>query len=217
VGRLRGAVTLTQLPAWLPESYYPWAYSAVVTVVGAVTVGLLRARSVWLAHRHILAAVVIGLVGIALWIGLCRLNLEAKMAPYLPLILQPKTRAGFDPLEGIASPVGRWAFVTFRIAGLAVLVPVAEELFWRGFLARWLVSSDWQSEPLGRFTPQSFALVTLFFTLVHPEWVAAAAYCVLLNGLIYWKRDLWNCVVAHGVSNLVLAFYILSRGAWELW
>src|SRR5262249_30767252 len=101
--------------------------------------------------------------------------------------------------------------------GLAVLVPVAEELFWRGFLARWLVNPDWQRQPLGHFTPASFIIVTVLFTLAHPEWLAAAVYCALLNGLLAWKRDLWNCVVAHGVSNLALGVYILTEKDWKLW
>lgn len=64
---------------------------------------------------------------------------------------------------------------------------------------------------------KSALIVTLLFALAHPEWLAAAVYCTLLNGLLYWKGDLWNCVVAHGVSNLVLAIYILFTGSWELW
>jgi hypothetical protein len=59
--------------------------------------------------------------------------------------------------------------------------------------------------------------VTLMFTLAHPEWMAAAVYCVLLNLLLSWTRDLWNCVVAHGVSNLVLGVYVLWTDSWELW
>jgi membrane protease YdiL (CAAX protease family) len=59
--------------------------------------------------------------------------------------------------------------------------------------------------------------VTLLFTAAHPEWLAAAVYCAILNGLIYWKRDLWSCVVAHATSNLLLAVYILTTATWELW
>jgi hypothetical protein len=32
-----------------------------------------------------------------------------------------------------------------------------------------------------------------------------------------WKRDLWRCIVAHGVSNLALAIYVLAAKAWWLW
>jgi hypothetical protein len=32
-----------------------------------------------------------------------------------------------------------------------------------------------------------------------------------------WKRDLWNCIEAHPVSNMLLAVYILKTEAWWLW
>ena len=159
---------------------------------------------------------IVGLVGIAFWIGLCRLHLEEQAAHYLPTWMQPK-RAAFDPFQNITGPIMRWAFIAVRLGGLVILVPVVEELFWRGFLLRWFIAPDWQQVKLGQLSVASFVIVTLLFALAHSEWLAAAAYCGLLNGLLYWKRDLWNCVVAHGVSNLLLGIYILSVGDWELW
>lgn len=53
--------------------------------------------------------------------------------------------------------------------------------------------------------------------MAHPEWLAAAVYSLLMNGLLYWKKDIWQCIVAHGVSNLLLAVYVLASGNWWLW
>lgn len=201
----------------VPYSDYPWLYAVVVAVVGAVTLGLLRGRQLLRPHRHVAAGIAVGLVGIALWIPLSLAEWEKPLIALLPSALQPGPRTGFDPFTKIASPVGQWAFVAVRLVGLAVLVPVVEELFWRGFLARWLIDADWEKQELGKFTPFSFAVVTLLFALAHPEWLAAAVYGVLLNGLLWWKRDLWHCVVAHGVSNLVLGVYVVAAQAWQLW
>jgi CAAX prenyl protease-like protein len=195
---------------------YAWAYPVMVLVIGAVTVGLLRGRQIFRPHRDVLAGVLVGLVGIALWIGLCKLDLEKHLTAHLPSWLQ-SNRTAFNPFDKIAHPAGVWGFIAMRLIGLVLLVPVAEELFCRGFLMRWLISPDWEKQNLGEFTWPSFAGVTLLFTLAHPEWVAAAVYCSLLNGLMYWKRDLWNCIVAHGVSNLVLGIYILTTEEWQLW
>src|SRR5207245_8058970 len=119
------------------------------------------------------------LFGIALWIGLCWLNLEQEFAAFLPPWLRP-TRAAFNPFERITEPAARWSFIAARLAGLVILVPVVEELFWRGFLLRWLMSQNWQHQKLGHFNGQSFVMVTFLFTLAHPEWLAAAVYCSLL-------------------------------------
>ena len=204
-----------QVLAAYPKQY-AWVYPAAAVLVGAVTVHLLRGRRLLQPHRHVLAGVAAGLVGIVLWIGLCRLQLEERAVQLFPAWLQQR-RVAFDPVQHIAAPLMRWTFIAVRLGGLVILVPVIEELFWRGFLLRWFISPDWQAVKLGEFSTGSFLGVTLGFTLAHSEWLAAVVYCALLNGLLYWKRDLWNCVVAHGVSNLVLGMYILSTGSWELW
>ena len=139
-----------------------------------------------------------------------------RIAGVLPSWLQPGERVAFDPFSSLPF-IAAVGFVLVRAFGLVVLVPLAEELFWRGFLLRWIVNPDWEQVDLGRFTWGSCLGVTVLFSLAHPEWVAAAAYCLLVNGLLYWKRDLWQCVVAHAVSNLLLIVYVLSTGEWTLW
>jgi CAAX prenyl protease-like protein len=196
---------------------YPAAYCGAVLIVAAATWWLIRGRGILQPHRRLLVPIAVGLVGIALWIGLSALQIEQAISANWPDWLRPQPRAGYDPFTALASPTLAWGFVAVRLLGLVVLVPVAEELFWRGFLLRWIESPEWQDVPLGRFGVRSFVAVTVLFAVAHPEWLAAAVYCVLLNGLLYWKKDLWSCVVAHAVSNLALAAYILTTESWWLW
>ncbi len=202
--------------AWLP-GMYPVAYAAVVVLVGAATAMLLRGRRIIVPHWHVGAAVAVGIVGIVLWIGLSELRLEDRIATLLPGWLRPHPRVAYDPFQQLRQPWAVWAFIAVRLTGLVILVPLVEEIFWRGFLLRWLTAAEWEKVPLGRFSGMSFLLVTLLFTLAHPEWLAAAVYCALLNAFIYWKQDLWSCVVAHGVSNLLLGLYVLTTAHWWLW
>jgi CAAX prenyl protease-like protein len=196
---------------------YPLAYGGAVLLVGLASWWLLRGRGVLRPHPRLVIPIAVGLVGIALWIGLSVLRIEHAITAGWPAWLRPQPRAGFDPFSQLASPVAAWGFVVVRLLGLVVLVPVAEELFWRGFLLRWIESPDWQDVPVGSFGIRSFVAVTVLFAAAHPEWLAAAGYCMILNGLLYWKKDLWSCVVAHAVSNLVLAVYILTTESWWLW
>lgn len=209
-------VVLTQLIAAWPD-WYPTLYCAVVLLTGLGTWYCYRGADVVRLHARLGLAVVVGFVGIAAWIGLCQLGIEEQLAPHLPAWLRPTERVGFDPFTRIESPLARWLFIGVRLLGLALLVPLVEEVFWRGFLMRWLVHPDWQQVPIGAMTPTAFWLVTLLFTLAHPEWVAAAAYGALLNLYLLWKRDLWGCVVAHAISNLLLGIYVLTTGSWRLW
>ena len=156
---------------------YAWLYPALMLLVAAVTAALLYRRGLFQPHWRLVPAVVVGVIGIVLWVALCRLEWDQVIAGYLPSWLRSAPRTGFDPFTAIGDAPARWAFIAARLAGLALLVPVVEELFWRGFLARWLIAPDWHKQPMGRFTPFSFAGVTLLFTLAHPEWLAAAVYC----------------------------------------
>lgn len=211
---------------------YAYAYGVVSAVIAVVGWWLLRksdslavpsqrsdeaSADRLLFHARVGWGILAGFVGIALWIGLCHLHLEQYLTPFLPGFLQPGERVGFNPFEEFGSNGAAWAFIAVRLFGIAVVVPFAEEFFWRGFLLRWLIDPEWKPIPLGTYTLQSCALVTLMFTLAHPEWLAAATYCLLLNGLLYWKRDLWLCIVAHATSNLLLAIYVLATGVWWLW
>ncbi len=208
---------LTHIALTAPDGYYPWLYVMCTLVTAAFTAYLLLISNVVRPHRRILPGVVFGLIGIVLWIYLCGLGIDKQLAAMLPEWLRPEARAAFNPFEEISDPVLRWAFITIRVAGIALLVPVVEELFWRGWLMRWIVAHDWEKVPIGKFTPASFLWVTVLFTMAHPEWLAAAVWCALINLLLYWKKDLWNCMVAHGVSNLCLAVYVMAFDAWELW
>ncbi len=198
------------------DRFGPSGYAVTALVTAVVAWWLLRGKGIIRPHTRILVASLVGAVGIAAWIGLSQLRLEDALWVYLPEWLRPGARVGLNPFEVFGAPAVAWAYVTVRLFGLAVVVPVAEELFWRGFMLRWLDGDDWEKAPLGHFSRRSFLIVTILFTLAHPEWFAAALYCILLNSLMYWKRDLWACVVAHGVSNLILGFYILISEEW-LW
>lgn len=197
--------------------WYPLGYAAVVVAASIVTWRLLRGSRIIVPHARIVEGVLVGIFGIVVWIVLSRLRLEDHISAYLPEWLSPGERSGYDPFQELSQPWAVWSFITARVVGLSIVVPVVEEVFWRGFLLRWITSPDWEHVPLGKFDLKSFLGVTLLFTLAHPEWLAAACYCMLLNGLLYRTRDLWNCIVAHAVSNLLLAIYILTTGTWWLW
>ncbi|QDV27752.1 CAAX prenyl protease-related protein [Aureliella helgolandensis] len=224
----------TSFVARFDTQWYPLAYSLLVLLIGATQAWLLlrpqrpgaasqagveaaAAKPIVSPHWRILPALVVGILGIVLWIFISHLHPEQWVADWLPGFLKPQPRVGYNPFEEIESPAWRWAFIAFRLLGIAIVVPIAEELFWRGFLMRWLIDPEWERVPLGEYTLSSCLTVTLMFTLAHPEWLAAAVYCLLINGLMYWKRDLWQCIVAHGVSNLALAIYVMLTGAWWLW
>lgn len=197
--------------------WYPLAYAGVVLLVGGITWQSLWRSPLIVPHRQVLDALLVGTLGIVLWIGLSELRLEDQIAEWLPSWLRPAPRVGYNPWAELKHPSWVRAFLAVRFLGLAALVPVIEELFWRGFLLRWLTSPEWEKLPPGQFSRSAFGWVVVLFALAHPEWLAAAIYCALLNGFFAWKKDLWKCIVAHAVSNLLLGLYVLKTASWWLW
>jgi exosortase E/protease (VPEID-CTERM system) len=130
---------------------------------------------------------------------------------------QPVATALGTGLNQLSVPA-RWAWISIRIVAAVITVPLAEELAFRGFLARRLVNRGFDGLPLGRLTVLSILISSLVFGLMHgQQWmvgtVAGLAYAVLAR----WKGRLGDAVAAHAVSNLLLAAWVLMRGDWGLW
>ena len=197
-------------------NYYPWAYAAQM----AVSMGVwwaFRKRYPAIAWKGVGLAVLVGVVGVILWVTVCHFRWEESLFGSLPSWLYSSERVGFNPFDEIENPAGQYVFILIRLAGLSIVVPLAEEVFWRGFLIRYLISDDFEGVPLGKYTLASFGLVTALFAAAHPEILAALLWGAGINVLLYRTKNLWSCIVAHGVTNLLLGVYILTTHSWILW
>ncbi len=166
-------------------------------------------------------AVVVGIVGGVLWIATCRLGWEARLltvigrADWVAAVARP----GFDPWTALGdTPWGLAAFLVVRFLGLVLVVPVAEEFFLRGFVMRFFVRVEWWTIPWGEVTWAMAAVGTLYGVLSHPaEWIAAALWFSLITLLYARTRSIWDCVVAHAITNGLLGTYIVLWQDWKLW
>jgi exosortase E/protease (VPEID-CTERM system) len=116
------------------------------------------------------------------------------------------------------SPLARWAWISVRIVAAVVTVPLAEELAFRGFLARRLVNRSFDGLPLGKLTVLSILISSLVFGFMHgQQWMVGTAAGLGYALLARYKGRLGDAVAAHAVSNLLLAAWVLTRGDWGLW
>lgn len=98
------------------------------------------------------------------------------------------------------------------------IVPVVEELFWRGWLMRWLISDDFQSIALGTWSPWAFWVVAVLFASEHgPFWDVGLAAGVLYNWWMLRTHSLGHLMAAHAVTNACLSAYVVLSGRWEYW
>jgi uncharacterized protein len=109
-------------------------------------------------------------------------------------------------------------FLAIRALGSTLLVPILEELFWRGWLMRWFIDAHFLKVPLGTYTPISFWMVAVLFGSEHgPYWEVGLAAGILYNWWMIRTRNLADCILAHSLTNGLLSAYILAAGQWQYW
>lgn len=123
--------------------------------------------------------------------------------------------AGNTPPASKGDPM----FLLLRIAVSVIAVPILEELFWRGWLIRWLINSEhFENVPLGQYAPMAFWVTAALFASEHGSfWDVGLVTGVIYNWWMIRTRNLWDCILAHAVTNGVLAAYVVLAGQWQYW
>ncbi|MFN3890311.1 MAG: exosortase E/protease, VPEID-CTERM system [Beijerinckiaceae bacterium] len=150
-----------------------------------------------------LLAIVTGVIVYALWIVLVPEEPEASRTLSRALLGAPAWLAGV------------WLF--FRIAGSVIVVPLAEEMAFRGFLQSFAAQrlAAYMTPPLA--ATGALAIASIMFGVFHANMLAGAV-AGLAYGLIYLnRRRLGDAIVAHAVTNLLIAIYALLLEKWSYW
>jgi len=125
---------------------------------------------------------------------------------------------GFDPwFFGNGAPF--WGNTILRGIRLVIVVPLLEEIFWRGFLLRHLIQDPFDQVQFGKFSWNSFLWVTLLFGVAHwgPDFYPALITGAIYNCVAVRTKSLGACVFAHALTNLLLGIYIFRTGQWGFW
>lgn len=110
-----------------------------------------------------------------------------------------------------------WLWLVFRLLGSSLIIPLAEELAFRGFLMRRLQSADFDSLSPTQVGFLAWILSSLAFAALHQDLLAA-----FLAGLAYGKlyrrgASLGEVSMAHGITNFCIGLQVLALGHWSLW
>jgi CAAX prenyl protease-like protein len=166
-----------------------------------------------LRSLHRLESVILGVAVFVIWVG--------------PDILFPGYRQhwlfqnailgrmGTPVAEQIlTSPLVLWT----RIIRAVVLVPIIEELFWRAWLMRWLISPRFEQIKLGAYAPMAFWVTAVLFASEHgPYWDVGLITGVIYNWWMVRTRSLGDCILVHAVTNACLCGYVVATRHWEYW
>lgn len=194
----------------IPE---PWeSIARVIIIAGSLLVfskGVLRQIRV----SHALSSTLLGIAVFALWV--------------LPDQVVPGWRSHWLFQNDITGTVtnsikpadlSNPLVVVLRFFRAAILVPVLEELFWRGWLPRWMAKRNWQELSMGYFTTASFVIVAVLFASEHgPFWEVGLVCGLIYNWWMWRTKSLGDLILTHAVTNAALSTFVMLTGQYGYW
>lgn len=125
-----------------------------------------------------------------------------------------------DTALGLAAlPISlRVSWIVIRLLGAVTTVPLAEELAFRGFLARRLMAEDPERISYARLNLVAVAGSSVAFGLVHGHmWLAGIVAGIAFACVARVRGRLGEAVAAHAAANLAIAVVALVRHDYSLW
>jgi exosortase E/protease (VPEID-CTERM system) len=145
---------------------------------------------------------------------------SAVFVLWLWLVPGERSESVADFRQDIAALGTPWStlWLALRALGSISVVPIAEELAFRGFLLRRAIDRDFSAVDNTRLTPLALAVSSLAFGLLHPGAVAAATLAGVAYALAQRLRGrIGDAIIAHAVTNAWIALAVLFRDAYRLW
>ena len=194
------ALMAASIVAAASAPYDTWLYGLKVVAVG---VALFAFRDMYFAliAKVDPIAVVCGAVVGALWV-----------------ISAPVGEQGGGVGAWIAAqPI--WAagvWLSLRAIGSVVMVPIAEELAFRGLLHRWLISRRFETVAFAQFSWLAFVVSSLLFGFMHQRRIAGALAGAIFALVMYRSGRLSDAIAAHMAANAVVLHWAIAVRNWAL-
>jgi CAAX prenyl protease-like protein len=183
---------------------FEWAYPVRVVVVGLVLLQFWP-RFQWQRPQWLLPAAV-GTAVFGLWL---------VMVPVDPVLSSRFAQTLWSVPTGWAL-----AWIVLRVLGASVIVPLAEELAFRGAAFQLLADALHKlPRPIPARVQAGLVLLlsSLAFGALHGDWLAATLAGLAYGVLRLRSGRVSDAVLAHGVTNFLLALYIIDTKSWSLW
>lgn len=145
----------------------------------------------------------VGALIFAIWLAAARLLLKHQGMP--------------APLAAMsAGPRDLW--IASRAFTGILVVPVAEELAYRGYLLRRLIAENFETVPFESIGWVPLLVTAIAFAVLHgPLWLPGIAAGVAYGLVLIRTGRIGEAAAAHATTNLLLAVWVLTAGQWQLW
>jgi len=137
-------------------------------------------------------------IGAGVGVGVVWLMTAGPGDPQLAVLLSAMTTASYV------------SWITLRLLGTIVLVPMVEEMFFRGYLLTRLDGATWLRRGL------AIGVSSALFAAMHGRWIEAFAAGVVFALLALRQGRATDAVQAHVAANAVIGVVAALRGDFSL-
>ena len=193
---------------------FDWLYPIPI-LCSALVIFYYRSYLLRLIEKPSFTASAIGVLVFFLWIWLVPVDI-AKSELFMS--------------EISSAPLGiALLWLACRVIGAVLIVPIAEELAFRGFalprLRVWLnnlLNKNILFKLPTHYTAfisatLSLALTSILFGMLHSDFLAGLLAGVGFGVAYFLRRKLIDAIVAHAVTNGLLSIYVTVFGYWSYW
>ena len=113
-------------------------------------------------------------------------------------------------------PVMAVVWLAIRAFGTIVLVPVAEELAFRGYLYRRLIRRDFHLVGWTAFSWIALVVSSVAFGILHERWLAGALAGAVFALLMLRGGRLGDAILGHAIANALIFGWALAFQQWSL-
>ena len=184
---------------------FEWTYPVKVVVVGLFIWSCWPKLNLQFS-KQLFLSVVMGVVTFVIWIVLVPLDEEKSIFFASKLFAIPQW--------------GVILWMVFRVFGSVIIIPLAEELAFRGYLFAELkdvFASRFKSYPQWIDSIIVIIITSIGFGLLHSALLAAILSGIIFGFIRLYKNNVLDAVICHGVANLLLSAYVIYYSAWSLW
>jgi len=187
------------------------------------------AMSATVPHDRPLYALKAGLVALAVWIFWKRLGSWRLAIPGTSItagLLVGVAWIATTPPVDDTNNLGVWLteigppmaalWLTIRALGTIVLVPIAEELAFRGFLYRRIIRRDFHLVGWTAFSRVALIVSSVAFGALHERWIAGTLAGLVFALLMLRGGRIGDAIAAHAAANALIFGWALAFQDWSL-
>jgi exosortase E/protease (VPEID-CTERM system) len=142
----------------------------------------------------------------------------AAFAPWIIAAAVLRHPQGVPAALAALPPIWRAAWMTGHVLVSVAVIPVTEELAFRGYLLRRIHALDFESVAAGQVGGLALVISAVAFGLCQGVFWLPGMVSGLVFGLVYMRTGrLGEAIAAHVTANALLTAVVLGGSQWQLW